>query len=193
MGNIIKTPLAVVYVDDHHQLSIGENLDLCRVTDVWGVFFYEEISKLNLFISKKNGPNLTFSQADKWAYDKFVGYFFDEAGVVLYGGLPHYEEMLVLMFGHLEDINKTMKIFRKYGIAADDFYGDPYLVYSDDAFAGPYDLHLRRILPYREVNDPFSYKAMRMDDGGDTIFSFTKETAPQDVCFHTREFLHQFS
>jgi len=193
MRKIIKTPLAVVYVDEKRQLSISENLDLSRSSEVWGVFLYEEISKLNLFISKNNGPNLTYKQADKWAYKQFEAYFFDEYKCVLYGGLPHYEEMLVLFFGYYELIAKTLKIFRKNGIVADDFYDDAYWVYSDEAFVSPYDLHLRRILALQESNEPFSYKAMRTDDGGETILSFTKETISPEMLFHTRLFLHQFS
>lgn len=193
MGKIIRTPLAVVYVNEDQSLSVGENLDLCRISDVWGVCYYEELSDFNLFISKKNGPDLTIGQADKWAYDKFVGYFFDEHDTVLYAGLPHYEEFLSLFFGYFEKINKMMKIFRKYGIGADDFYDDFYLVYSNEAFAGPHDLHLRRIIPHCEINEPFSYKAMRTDDGASTVLSFTKETAPKEQRFHTRLFLHQFN
>ena len=193
MGKIIKTPLAVIYVDEKRQLTIGENLDLSRSSEVWGVFLHEETSKLNLFISKNNGPNLTFNQADLWAREQFEPYFFDEHEVILYGGLPHYEEMLVLMFGHHELIAKTMKIFRNNGIKADDFHDDAYWVYSDEAFDSPYDLHLRRILALQESNEPFSYKAMRTDDGGEDVLSFTKETIPFDARFHTRLFLHQFS
>ena len=193
MGKIIKTPLAVVYVDEKKRLSIGENLDLSRSSEVWGFCFYEEISKCNLFISKNNGPNLTFKQADKWAYEQFEPYFMEGNEVILYGGLPHYEEMLVLFFGYYDYIAKMLKIFRKNGITADDFYEDEYLVYSDEVFLNPYDVHIRRFLPHQEVNVPFSYKAMRTDDGGEKILSFKKETAPYDRKFHTRLFLHQFS
>lgn len=190
MKKIVKTPLAVVYVDEKKNLRISENLDLCRVSEVWGVFLYMEIGKLNVFISKSNGPDLTLKEAGDWADKHYEPYYNLKYDNFLYGGLPHMEEILVLMMGYVEMVNKTMSIFRENGIAADNLFDDFYLVYSDKAFSGANDLHIRRIMQQKSLGEASMYQALRTDDGGETVLEFDAEKSDDFTRYHTRLFLH---
>lgn len=190
MRKVVKTPLAVVYVDEKKNLRISENLDLCRVSEVWGVFLFVKIGELNIFISKSNGPDLTLAEAENWAFKNYEPYHHIKYDNFLYGGLPHYEEILVLMLGYLDQVNKTMAIFRENGIAADNLFDDFYLVYSEKSFEGANDLHIRRIMQQKETDMTAMFQALRTDDGGQTILDFTNKNMTESKRYHTRLFLH---
>jgi len=190
MGKVVKTPLAVVYVDEKTNLRISDNLELARVSEVWGVFLYAKVGELNIFISKTNGPDLTLKETGAWADDKYKAYYNLKHNNFLYGGLPHYEEILVLMMGYTEMVNKTMAIFRENGIVADNLFDDFYLVYSENAFEGANDLHIRRIMQEKNINESAMYQAMRTDDGANTVLTFKPENLEKYDRFHTRLFLH---
>ena len=63
MKNIVKTPLMVVYLNDGGRLSLEDNLNLCRTSQVWGVCYYDQISKVNVFLSKTNDSDILLSDA----------------------------------------------------------------------------------------------------------------------------------
>lgn len=191
MKSIVKTPLAVVYLNDGFYLSIEENLNLCRASQVWGVFFYDEIAKENVFLSKANGPDIALCQAYKWCHKVFECMRLEaKAPVSLYGGLPYYDELMALVLGIGDEVNETMAIFRKYGIVADNLFGEPYLAFSDEAFENAHALHLRELFRQKEQNEAQMFKAVSIGDGANTVLSFAASDLVKPDRFHTRLFLH---
>ena len=191
MEQIIKTPLMVVYLDDGFHLSVERNLNLCRASQVWGVAFYDEIAEENIFLAKTNGADISLSDAYDWCHKAFEGYYFAANDVTLYGGLPHYDELMSLVLGNEDDVNKTMAIFRKHGIVADNLFAEPYLTFSDEIFENAHDLHLRRLFAEKERNEAKMFKAVSLGDGANTVIDFSQMDLRKFDCFHTRVFLHQ--
>ena len=194
MGKVVKTPLAVVYVDEKFNMRVSDDLELSRVSQVWGVFLYIEVTKQYLFISKSNGLDLTAKEVGEWAYKEYKSYYDVEHQQFLYAGLPHYGEMLMLIgLGYTDKLHKTMNIFRQNGIVSDNLFDDEYFVYSEKVFADEYDLHLRRIMQQKEIDEVAMYQLMRPDNFGEKITNVTPEIFGSFNRYHTRLFLHLMS
>lgn len=191
MKNIIKTPLAVVYLNDGFYLSIEDNLNLCKASQVWGVFFYDQIAKENVFLAKTNGPDIMLCKAYEWCHKAFSCVRLEKEDVSLYGGLPHYDELMALILGMENEVNATMTIFRKYGIVADNLFLEPYLAFSNETFENARALHLRELVRQKEQNEALMFKAVSIGDGGETVLRFTSSDLEKVDKFHTRLFLHQ--
>ena len=190
MKNIVKTPLVVVYLNDGFGLSLEDNLNLCRTSQVWGVCYYDKISKANIFLSKTNGPDIALSKAYDWCYRAFEAEYLEKENITLYGGLPHYDEVMSLILGFARPVNETMEIFRKHGILADNLFDEPYLVFSDEVFKNAALLHLRYWVDMKEKNSSNLFKAVSIGDGAETVLKFTAADFKKFERYHTRMFLH---